>query len=136
MELSTYLNFNGRCAEAFKVYEGLLGGRIVMMQTHGDSPMKDKVPADWRDQVLHAWLEFGQQALMGSDAPPDRYSAPHGIYVSLSLGDLAQAQRIFSGLAEGGRVEMPFEKTFWAAGFGMLVDRFGVPWMVNCEQPS
>jgi PhnB protein len=106
------------------------------MQTHGNSPMKDQVPADWQEKVLHARLELGQQALMGSDAPPDRYSAPQGIYVSLNIGDVAQAQRIFSGLAEGGRVEMPFEKTFWAAGFGMLVDRFRVPWMVNCEQPS
>jgi PhnB protein len=79
MELSTYLNFNGQCAEAFKVYEGLLGGRIVMLQTHGDSPMRDEVSADWQDKVLHARLELGQQALMGSDAPPDRYSAPKGI---------------------------------------------------------
>ena len=136
MELSTYLNFNGQCAEAFKVYEGLLGGRIVMMQRHGDSPMKDQVAADWQDKVLHARLELGQQALMGSDAPPDRYSAPKGIFVSISIGDVTQARRIFSGLAEGGSVEMPFEKTFWAAGFGMLVDRFGVPWMVNCEHSS
>jgi PhnB protein len=136
MELSTYLNFNGDCAAAFKFYEGLLGGRIVMMQTHGDSPMKEHVPGDWQDKVLHARLELDRQALMGSDAPADRYSAPQGIYVSLNVSDLPQAQRIFNRLAEGGRVEMPFERTFWAAGFGMLVDRFGVPWMVNCEQPS
>jgi PhnB protein len=107
MELSTYLNFNGQCAEAFKVYEGLLGGRIVMMQTHGDSPMKAQVAADWQDKVLHARLELGQQALMGSDAPPDRYSAPKGIYVSISIGDVTQARRIFSGLAEGAASRCP-----------------------------
>ena len=83
MELSTYLNFNGECAAAFKFYEGLLGGRIVMMQTHGESPMKEHVPADWQDKVLHARLVLDQQALMGSDAPPERYAAPQGIYVSL-----------------------------------------------------
>jgi PhnB protein len=107
MELSTYLNFNGQCAEAFKVYEGLLGGRIVMMQTYGDSPMTAQVAADWQDKVLHARLELGQQALMGSDAPPDRYSAPKGIYVSISIGDVTQARRIFSGLAEGPASRCP-----------------------------
>ena len=136
MELSTYLNFNGECAAAFKFYEELLGGRIVMMQTHGESPMKEHVPADWQDKVLHARLVLDQQALMGSDAPPERYAAPQGIYVSLNVADLPQAQRTFDALAKGGRVEMPFEKTFWAAGFGMVVDRFGVPWMVNCESPA
>ena len=136
MELSTYLNFNGECAAAFRFYEGLLGGRIEMMQTHGESPMKEHVPADWQDKVLHARLVLDQQALMGSDTPPDRYAAPRGIYVSLNVSDLTRAQQIFDALAKGGKVEMPFEKTFWAAGFGVVADRFGVPWMVNCEQPA
>jgi PhnB protein len=136
MELNAYLNFNGECAAAFRFYEGLLGGRIAMMQTHGDSPMKEQVPANWHDKVLHARLELDGQALMGSDAPPDGYSAPRGMYVSLNVPDATQGKRIFDALANGGRVEMPFEKTFWAAGFGMVVDRFGVPWMVNCDQPS
>jgi PhnB protein len=134
MELTPYVNFNGRCAEAFKFYEKTLGGRIVMMQTHGESPMKDHVPPDWRDKVMHARLAIGNHALMGSDAPPGHYAAPQGTYVSISVPALGEAQRVFRTLSEGGTVSMPFQKTFWSSGFGMLVDRFGIPWMVNCEQ--
>ena len=133
MELSPYLNFNGQCAEAFRFYERVLGGKIVMMQTHGETPMKEHVPADWHDKVIHVRLEVGQQAIMGSDAPQGQYAAPQGLYVSISLPSRADGERIFNELAAGGRVTMPFEKTFWAAGFGMVTDRFGTPWMVNCE---
>jgi PhnB protein len=136
MEISPYLNFNGRCAEAFKLYEQTLGGKIVMMQTHGESPMKDNVPPDWRDKILHARLVIGGHALMGSDAPPERYSAPQGTYVSITVGSPADAERIFNALAAGGQVHMPYQKTFWSPGFGMLVDRFSIPWMVNCEPPA
>jgi PhnB protein len=136
MEISPYLNFNGQCAAAFRFYERCLGGRIIMMQTHGDSPMKDHVPADWHDKVLHARLVIGNQALMGSDAPADRYQRPQGIYVSISISSPQDAERIFKELAENGSVTMPFEKTFWSSGFGMVVDRFGTPWMVNSEQAA
>ena len=133
MELSPYLNFNGQCAEAFRFYERVLGGKIVMMQTHGETPMKEQVPPDWQDKVIHARLEVGKQAIMGSDAPQGHYTAPQGLYVSISLPSRADGERIFDELAAGGQVTMPFEKTFWASGFGMLTDRFGTPWMVNCE---
>jgi len=133
MELSTYLTFNGDCAAAFRFYEELLGGRIEMMQTHGESPIKDQVAAGWHDKVLHARLVLDKQALMGSDAPPGHYAAPQGIHVSLALSDVTRGERIFNSLAEGGTVSMAFQKTFWAAGFGMVTDRFGIPWMVNVE---
>jgi PhnB protein len=136
MELSPYLNFNGQCAAAFKFYEQVLGGKIVMMQTHGESPMKDNVPADWHNKVIHARLEFGGKALMGTDAPPSHYATPQGIFVSISVAAPADAERIFNALAKDGKVTMPFQKTFWSAGFGMAVDRFAIPWMVNCEQPA
>ena len=136
MEITPYLNFNGNCAAAFKFYEKVLGGKIVMMQTHGESPMKEHVPADWRDKVIHARLVVDDKVLMGSDAPPDHYAAPQGLHVSVSVPSPADAERIFTALAENGKITMPFEKTFWSAGFGMLVDRFGTPWMVNCEQAS
>jgi PhnB protein len=136
VEITPYLNFNGNCAAAFRFYEKVLGGKIVMMQTHGESPMKEHVPADWRDKVIHARLVVDDKVLMGSDAPPDHYAAPQGLYVSVSVPSPADAERIFTALAENGKVTMPFEKTFWSAGFGMLVDRFGTPWMVNCEQAS
>ena len=136
MELSPYLIFNGQCAEAFRFYERVLGGRIVMMQKHGETPAKDHVPPDWHDKVIHVRLEVGAQAIMGSDAPQEHYSRPQGLYVSISVPSRGEGQRIFDELAAGGQVTMPFEKTFWSSGFGMLTDRFGTPWMVNCEEPA
>jgi PhnB protein len=136
MELSTHLNFNGQCAEAFKFYERCLGGKLVVLMTHGDSPMKDQVPADWHDKVIHARLEVGKDALMGCDAPPTRYATPQGSSVSITLEAPADAERIFGALADRGKITMPFQKTFWSQGFGMVVDRFGVPWMVNTAQAS
>lgn len=132
MELTPYLVFDGRCAEAFRFYQQCLGGRIVMMQTFADSPAKDHVPPDWGDKVLHTRLEVNGQALMASDAPPGQYAAPQGVSVSISVA-LSDARRIFDALAEGGSVTMPFAATFWSPGFGMAVDRFGIPWMVNAE---
>jgi len=133
MNLNPYLLFNGNCAEAFKFYERLLGGKIVMMQTHGETPAKDHVAPDWRGKIIHVRLEVGDQALMGSDAPPEHFSKPQGFSVSISVASPDEAQRIFDGLAENGTVTMPFGKTFWSPAFGMTVDRYGIPWMVNCE---
>ncbi len=107
-----------------------------MMQTHGESPMKDHVPSDWLDKIIHARLVVGDRMLMGSDAPPSAYTAPQGIFVSITVGTPTEAERTFNALAENGTISMPFQKTFWSAGFGMLVDRFGTPWMVNCEQTA
>ncbi len=131
--LSAYLNFNGNCAEAFKFYERCLGGTIEMLMTHGESPMKDQFPAEWRDKVMHMRMKVGGDTLMGSDAPPDGYSAPHGMCVSISAPTRPDAERIFNELSADGKITMPFQQTFWSSGFGMAVDRFGIPWMVNCE---
>ena len=133
MELSPYLSFNGDCAAAFRFYEQVLGGKIVMMQTHGDSPMKDQVPAEWRDKVMHVRLAVDGKFLMGSDFPPADYTPPNGVQVSVNVTSPADGERIFKALAEGGKVNLPFQKTFWSPGFGMAVDRFGTPWMVNTE---
>jgi PhnB protein len=135
MQVNPYLNFNGQCAEAFKFYERVLDGKIEAMITHGDSPIANEVPSAWHDRIMHARLVVGDQVLMASDSPPEHYEKPQGLYVSLNVKKATDAERIFRALAENGTVKMPFEKTFWAAGgFGMLVDRFGTPWMVNCEQ--
>jgi PhnB protein len=133
MELSPYLTFDGRCAEAFRFYEQCLSGRIEMMQTHVESPMKDQEPADWREEVLHARLAVGRSALMGCDAPPDRFTASQGMTVAISVPP-ADVERIFKALADGGRITMPFETTFWSPGCGRLVDRFGTPWLVNTDE--
>lgn len=133
MKIHPYLNFNGNCAEAFAFYERVLGGRITMKQTFGESAMKDQVPPAFQHLIMHVHLDVGDDAIMGSDATPDRYAPPQGVSVSLHIQQAAEGERVFNALAEGGRVTMPFSRTFWAAGFGMLVDRFGIPWMVNSE---
>jgi PhnB protein len=134
MQLSTGLIFNGQCAAAFKFYEQLLGGKIQTLMTWGESPMADQVPAEMRDKIIHTYMAVGENSLLGSDAPPDRYEEPRGLSVTISIKEPADAERIFKELAEGGKVQMPIQQTFWSARFGMCVDRFGIPWMINCEQ--
>ncbi len=136
MQLTPYLNFNGRCEEAFKFYEQCLGGKIVAMIVHAGTPAEQHVPAEWADKIMHARLHVGDAVLMGSDSPPEYYQEPAGNYVSLLTKDPAEADRIFQGLAEGGTVIMPIEETFWAVRFGMVKDRFGTPWMINCEKEA
>ena len=134
MRSNPYLLFNGQCETAFKFYAQCLGGKIEMMLTHAGTPAETQVPAEWRDKILHARLTVGEDVLMGSDAPPGRYEAPKGFSVNLQVKDPAEAERVFHALAKDGAVQMPIQQTFWAARFGMVVDRFGIPWMVNCEQ--
>lgn len=136
MQLNPYLLFNGECEAAFRFYEQALHAKIVNIHTFKDSPMADKLPPEWRDKVMHASLKLGDQLLMGSDPPPQNYQKPQGFSVCVTAGTPADAERIFHALAENGTVRMPFQKTFWSAGFGMLDDRFGIPWMVNCEQAT
>ena len=134
MKLNTYILFNGQCEEAFKLYEQCLGGKIVMKMTHGESPMAEQVSPEWRDKVMHVRLEVDDQALMGSDSPPEYYEKAQGFSVSISVTDPAKAESIFNALAEGGNVKMPIQETFWAQRFAMLTDRFGIPWMINCDK--
>jgi len=136
MQLNPYLTFDGQCEAAFKFYERCLGGKIEFMLTHGDSPMAAQTPPEWRNKIMHARFVVGDKVLMGSDAPPERYHRPQGFSVSLSIDDPTEAERIFHALAERGAVQMPIQETFWAIRFGTLVDRFGIPWMVNCERPA
>lgn len=133
MQLNPYLFFNGQCEAAFKFYERVLGGKIEGMMTHAGTPAEEHVPAEWRDKILHARMTVGDSVLMASDAPPDHAEKPSGFFVSLQYKDPAEAKRIFDALAENGTVRMPFAQTFWSPGFGMLVDQFDIPWMVNCE---
>jgi len=133
MQINPYLLFNGECEAAFKFYEQCLGGKIESMMTHAGTPAEAHVPPEWRNKILHARLAVGQALLMGSDAPPDRYQEPKGFSVSLQIKDAGEADRIFHALEERGKVQMPIQKTFWATRFGMVVDRFGIPWMINCD---
>jgi PhnB protein len=104
-----------------------------MMMTFGESPMADQVTPDLRSQVVHTRLRVGDTLLMGSDAPSDRYQEPKGLWVSIGVDTAADAERIFGELADKGSVQMPMAKTFFAERFGMMIDRFGIAWMVNCE---
>jgi PhnB protein len=135
MKLHPYLSFNGECQAAFKFYEQCFGGKIEMMMTYGNSPMAAQTPPDLLDKIMHVTLNVGDMVLMGADVY-NSYEKPQGFSVSLVLDDPAEAERIFNALAENGTVKMPIQETFWAKRFGMAIDRFGTPWMINCDQPA
>lgn len=133
MQVNTYLAFDGQCKAAFQTYERILGGKITFMMTHGESPMADKVSPEWKDAIMHASLQTPGGLILGADHPQGRAVKPGGFCVSVTVKDKAEGERIFNGLSEGGQVQMPFQQTFWSPGFGMCIDKFAVPWMVNTE---
>lgn len=132
MQLNPYLFFDGNCEEAFKFYESALGAKIESILLHEGTPAAKDVPANWQKKVLHACLNVDGQILMASDAPPGRFEKPQGFSISISIKEPKEAEKIFHALEENATVHMPIGKTFWAERFGMLTDRFGVPWMINC----
>lgn len=134
MELAPYLNFSGNCEEAFQFYAKALNGKITYIGYFEDSPMADRVGPDFAKKVMHAALEFEGRHLYGCDAPPEQQAKMQGFAISLETSSPAESEKLFQTLAEGGAVTMPFQKTFWSSGFGMLKDKYGVPWMVNTYQ--
>jgi PhnB protein len=135
MHVNPYLHFNGDCETAFKFYERITGGKIVAMLPHEGTEAAAHVPAEWHKKILHARLQFGSEVLMASDSPPGHYHKPQGFSVTLRVDTPEEAERIFNGLADGATIQMPIAKTFFAQKFGMLADKFGIPWMVICENP-
>ena len=133
MQITPHLSFNGQCEAAFKFYEQCLGGQLGTIFRYAGTPMADQVPADWQDKVMHASLTVGELVLMGGDVAPDGYEKPKGFSLSIQIKDTTEAERIFDQLGKDGKVTLPLEKTFWAERFGMVVDRFGIPWLINCE---
>lgn len=133
MDMNPYLTFNGTCAEAFSFYAGLMGGEVLVVQTFGEAPDPSQFPPEMLGKAMHAQVRLGERILMGSDDTPEHYKAPQGFHIQTGWDSEAEAQRVFDRLARGGEVIMPFARTFWAVGFGMCRDRYGVPWMVNCE---
>jgi PhnB protein len=134
MLCNPYLIFNGTCEQAFKLYEGVLGGRITAMYRFGETPASGQADPAFADKIMHATLQFGDNYLMASDAPPQHFAPMQGMSVSLNVHSVEDAERIFAALADGGLVKMPIQQTFWAERFGMLTDRFGTPWMINFEK--
>lgn len=106
------------------------------MMTWGESPMAKDVPADWATKITHASLIIGNQELTGGDLPSSQFEKPQGFSVILNLTDIAEADRLFNQLSANGNIKVPLQETFWAAGFGMVTDRFGVPWLINCGEPA
>jgi PhnB protein len=136
-QLDTYLTFDGNCADAMRSYERILGGKLEAMMTHAESPMAGQTPPEAANRIMHARLALDGRILMASDTMPGHpYQGMRGFSLSLSYPTLADGQKVFDALADGGQVTMPLQKTFWAEGFGMLTDRFGTPWMVNCGMQS
>jgi PhnB protein len=136
MKLNPHISlaFDGQCEAAFRSYEQSLGATIAFMLTWGNSPMAAEAPPGWDAKIAHATLKIGETMISGSDVPLDRYQQPKGFEVVLQMDDPAAAERLFAALAEKGTVARPLEETFWAIRFGVLVDRFGIPWSINCEK--
>ena len=137
MKIVTSLSFQGQCREALDFYARVLGGKVTAAFPFGDGPPDMPVDPKYKDWLMHCWLEVGDQALMGADMAcewaPNIDKPKNGFDVTLHTDDLAQARRWFEQLSEGGKQVMPFAETFWSPGFGSLVDRFGIPWMVNTD---
>lgn len=138
MQITPYLNFQGDCREAFTLYAELFGGRIAEVLTYDQAPPGSEMPGlppEWAGKVMHAQLVVGDQTIMASDCPPAMYRAPQGTFVHLEFPEPGEAEEVFARLAEGGIIAMPMAETFWAYAFGMVVDRFGMPWMVSRGRP-
>ena len=132
MQLDIYVNYRGNCEEAFRFYEHHLGGRITGLIRHGEQP-NPRLPADWKDKVLHARIEIGGTVLMGADIP--QAEPMRSAYLSLSLDGQEEAERVYTLLVDGGEIFMKMEETPFANRFAMLRDRFGASWML-LHQPA
>jgi len=133
MKLTTYVNFAGKCAEAFHYYEKHLGAKVGMMMTHGQSPDQSHTRPEWKDAVLHARIAVGGTELSGADIP--NAEPMRSAYLTLSTESDREAERIFSALSDGGQVLMPIQETFFASRFGQTRDRFGINWMIIHDRP-
>lgn len=134
MQIVTSLSFNGQCRQALEFYQSILGGELQTFP-YAEGPADMPVDPKYKDWLMHGWLQMGDQAIMGADVPPEfgpNIDKPkNGFDVTFHTPDPAEARRVFEALSEGGEVRMAFGETFWSPGYGNLVDRFGIPWMVN-----
>ena len=133
MKLTTYLNFAGKCEEAFRFYEQHLGGRITMIKTHGEGPSASARPTAWQNAVLHARITIGNTELLGADIP--NAEPMRSAYLTLMLSSIEEAERIYAALSEDGEIFMPITENFFAFRFAQLRDKFGMNWMILNERP-
>lgn len=135
MQLTSYLFFRDQTKAAFELYARCLDGEIVSQVTFGEMPDCPDMPDEARNRIANICLKVGESLLMGSDCPPDTpFNTMQGCAVSIHAETVAQAEDVFAALGDGGRVTMPLQETSWAQRFGMLTDRFGIQWMVNCDR--
>jgi PhnB protein len=131
MQVNPYIHYSGNCEEALNFYVKAIGAKIdVIMHVKG-SPAVEHLPPEMADKVLHSQFTIDGEVVMASDAPPAHFEKPQGFSVALQIQDPAEGERIFKALADGGAIKMPYGATFWSKGFGMCIDKFGIPWMVN-----
>ena len=135
MAFHPYLFFGGNCRDAFTRYREIFGGELFLLPM-SDVPSEEAVPADQADLIIHAALTLEGSLLMASDDPTGNVGPMQGMYVNYTVADVAEAERVFEALADGGEVTTPLAETFFSPKFGMCVDRFGTPWMVNAEAPE
>lgn len=128
------LTFNGDCEAAFKFYEQLFDGKIEFVLKWGKSPMAEQAPPEWKDKILHERMRIGSLILAAGDAVPGTYVPPTGFSLILNVGSPAEGERLFAALAEQGEVRMPLQETHWAARYGQVTDRFGIPWEIDCDK--
>jgi PhnB protein len=134
MQVQPYLSFEGRCEEAINFYKSALGAEVVMMMRFKEAPDQSMMTPGTGDKIMHATLRIGDSTIMASDGQCMGKAIFQGISLSLTASNDAEAKRLFNALSDGGAVQMPLTKTFFASSFGVVADKFGVPWMVYVPQ--
>ena len=134
MQVQACLTFGGRCEEALDFYQKAIGAEVTMVMRWNESPDPAiKAPPGWEEKIMHAAFKIGETTLMADDGMRPEKAEFKGVMLSINVPDDAEAKRVFDALSDGATIDMPLTKTFWTSSFGMLHDRFGVPWMVNVE---
>jgi PhnB protein len=128
--VNPYISYKGNCQEAIDFYKKALGAELIFSQTWGESPMSEP---GLEDKIMHATIKIGDSTIMMCDDPRSETPAASNISLAIGLNDVAKAKQTFNNLSDGGNVTMPLDKTFWAEAFGMLTDKFGINWMINCD---
>jgi PhnB protein len=137
MNINPYLFFQGECRQAIDFYTRVLNAKVEDVRTFRGSPMEAHAGPDMLDKIMHAMLRIGDAVVMLSDSPAQYYQKPGGYMMTLNSSSAEEAERLFAALSENAKeIRMPLQQTFWSVRYGQLIDQFGIPWMVNCQQPA
>jgi PhnB protein len=137
MKVQAYITFGGRCEEALEFYKKSIGAEVTALMRWKESPdTAMKPPVGFEEKIMHANFQIGETQLMADDGMADKSAEFKGMTLAIEAADDAEAKRVFTALGQGGNVSMPLTKTFWTSSFGMLTDKFGVPWMVSVVAPK